>query len=98
MNGEDSSFSRAMRVVVPVVVGLVFLGIWEVFVRIGDVPPFVLPAPSRIWESFILNFGSLMASLWVTLRVTLAAFLLAAVGGIGLAILFSQSRRIEMAL
>jgi NitT/TauT family transport system permease protein len=98
MNDEDSSFSRAMRVIVPVLVGIVFLGIWEAFVRIDDVPPFVLPAPSRIWESFVLNFASLMASLWVTLRVTLAAFLLAAVGGIGLAILFSQSRRIEMAL
>lgn len=89
---------RAQRILVPVAVGVVFLGFWETLVRLGNVPPFVLPAPSAIWASLVLNFGSLMASLWVTLRVTLAAFLLAIVGGIGLAILFSQSRRIEMAL
>ncbi len=98
MNGEDKGLPRAMRVVVPVLVGIVFLGMWEAFVRLGNVPPFVLPAPSVIWTSLVLNFDSLMGSLWVTLRVTLAAFLLAIVGGIGLAILFSQSRRIEMAL
>lgn len=98
MNGEDKALPRAMRVVVPVLVGVVFIAIWEALVRLGNVPPFVLPAPSAIWTSLVLNFGSLMASLWVTLRVTLAAFLLAIVGGIGLAILFSQSRRIEMAL
>jgi len=98
MNGGDSAISRLARIVVPVAVGIVFLGIWEVSVRLGGVPLFVLPPPSAVGASLVANFGSLMGSLWVTLRVTLMAFLLAAAGGIGLAILFSQSRRIEMAL
>ena len=74
-----------MRLLVPLIVGLVFLGFWELLVRASDIPPFVLPAPSVIAESLAQNFGSLMTSLWATLRVTLAAFLLAVVGGIGLA-------------
>ncbi|PKQ06225.1 MAG: ABC transporter permease [Alphaproteobacteria bacterium HGW-Alphaproteobacteria-11] len=98
MNGEDSVLSRFTRIAVPAAAGVVFLGIWEASVRLGDVPLFVLPPPSAIGASLVANFGSLMGSLWVTLRVTLMAFVLAAVGGIGLAILFSQSRRIEMAL
>ncbi|MBX3493144.1 MAG: ABC transporter permease [Parvibaculum sp.] len=98
MNSEDSAMSRFTRIVVPAAIGVVFLGIWEASVRLGDVPLFVLPPPSAIGASLVANFGSLMGSLWVTLRVTLMAFVLAAVGGIGLAILFSQSRRIEMAL
>ncbi|MCF8470766.1 MAG: ABC transporter permease [Parvibaculum sp.] len=98
MTGDDTVFARMARIVVPVAVGLAFLGGWEVLVRINDIPSFVLPAPSVIAESLGANFGSLMASLWVTLRVTLAAFILAVVGGVGLAILFSQSRHIEMAL
>ncbi|WP_339832203.1 ABC transporter permease [uncultured Parvibaculum sp.] len=98
MNGGETALAHAMRVVVPVLVGVAFLAVWEAIVHFGEVRPFVLPAPSAIWASLTLNFGSLMASLWVTLRVTLMAFLLAAAGGIGLAILFSQSRRIEMAL
>ncbi len=96
MNREPSS--RSMRLLVPLIVGLAFLGFWELLVRASDIPPFVLPAPSVIAESLVQNFGSLMISLWATLRVTLAAFLLAVVGGIGLAILFSQSRLVETAL
>jgi NitT/TauT family transport system permease protein len=39
-----------------------------------------------------------MASLWTTLRITLLAFLLAVITGVALAIAFSQSRIVEMAL
>jgi NitT/TauT family transport system permease protein len=42
--------------------------------------------------------GSLMHSLWITLEVTISAFLLAAIGGGALAVLFSRSRWIELSL
>lgn len=90
--------SRLLRFLVPTLVGIGFLVLWEVLVRVNDVPSFVLPAPSAIWASFIANFASLMGSLWVTLWITILAFILAAIGGVGLAILFSQSRLVEMAL
>jgi NitT/TauT family transport system permease protein len=67
-------------------------------VRHFIVPVFGLPAPSAIWTALVENFASLMASLWTTLRVTLEAFALAVLGGVALAILFSQSRAIENAL
>jgi len=87
---------RAVRILLPVTMGVLMLAGWEALVRLNDVPSFVLPAPSVIWASFIENFASLMASLWVTLSITLIAFALAILGGVGLAILFSQSRTIEM--
>ncbi|GMV61089.1 MAG: nitrate ABC transporter permease [Parvibaculum sp.] len=90
--------SRFARILVPLLVGLVFLALWEGLVRASGVKPFVLPAPTVIADSLVQNFASLMASLWVTFRVTLAAFLLAVVGGVGLAIVFSQNRLIETAL
>src|SRR3546814_800537 len=90
--------SRLLRFLVPTLVGIGFLVLWEVLVRVNGVPSFVLPAPSAIWASFIVNFASLMGSLWVTLWITILAFVLAVIGGIGLAILFSQSRLVEMAL
>lgn len=89
--------SRLLRFFIPVLVGIAFIVIWELVVRANGIAEFVLPAPSRIALSLYENFGSLMASLWVTLSITLLAFFLAVVGGIGLAILFSQSRLIEMA-
>jgi NitT/TauT family transport system permease protein len=90
--------NRALKIIVPIAVGILALALWEFLVRHYDVQPFVLPAPSAIWAAFIENFGSLMESLWTTLRITLAAFALAVIGGVALAILFSQSRVIETAL
>ncbi len=90
--------SRLLRIFIPALVGIGFLLLWEFLVRFYGIAEFVLPAPSGIAVSLVDNFGSLMASLWVTLSITLTAFFLAVVGGVGLAILFSQSRLIEMAL
>ena len=90
--------SSFFRLLIPMLVGIGALLFWEAAVTIGDVPKFVLPAPSVIGAALLENFGSLMSALWVTLRITLLAFALAVVGGVALAILFSQSRLIEMAL
>jgi NitT/TauT family transport system permease protein len=94
---ERRETSAMPRILLPLAVGIVFLALWEALVRANGVPEFVLPAPSRIWTSLIANSGSLMASLWITLRVTALAFLLACIGGVGLAILFSQNRAVELA-
>jgi NitT/TauT family transport system permease protein len=90
--------SAALRLIVPILVGIFVLATWEFAVRHFDVPVFVLPAPSAIWQAFVDNFGSLMFSLWTTLRITWIAFAFAFLGGSLLAIIFSQSRLLEMAL
>jgi NitT/TauT family transport system permease protein len=82
----------------PLALGLLVLGAWEMVVRAYEVPQFVLPGPSAIWNALVSDFTSLMASLWTTLRITLLAFALATVSGIALAILFAQSRVLEMML
>jgi NitT/TauT family transport system permease protein len=90
--------SNALRYLLPALIGIAVLALWESLVRHYDVPVFVLPAPLAIWPAFTANFASLMTSLWTTLQVTWIAFALALVGGLALAILFSQSRTIETAL
>ncbi len=90
--------TRALKYILPLGLGMVVLGLWEFLVRAYEVPLFVLPGPSAIWGALIADFPSLMASLWTTLRITLLAFVLAAVSGVALAVLFSQSRILEMML
>ena len=51
-----------------------------------------------IWRSLIDDFATLAPSLWLTLVITMEAFTLAVVGGVALAVLFSQSRLLELAL
>lgn len=99
MNGLSSALrARLFQIALPLLVGIAACALWEAVVTFNNLPEFVLPAPSRIAASLIDNWTSLIGSLWVTFRVTLAAFLLALVGGAGLAVLFSQSRTVEMAL
>lgn len=89
---------KAARILSPLLVVVVALGLWEVLVRLWQVPAFVLPAPSAIWRALLDDFASLLFSAWVTLRISITAFALAVAGGVSLAVLFSQSRAVEMAL
>ncbi|HWA91836.1 MAG TPA: ABC transporter permease [Rhizomicrobium sp.] len=86
------------RYTVPVALGIAAIALWQWAVSHYDVPVFVLPSPAAIRPAFVENFSSLMESLWVTLRITWLAFGLAVVGGLALAVAFSQSRTAEMAL
>lgn len=82
----------------PALVAVALLGFWEWAVAAFDVSRFVLPAPSAIGRALISDTGSLVASAWVTLRVTVLAFFIALVLGVALAVAFSQSRIVERAL
>jgi NitT/TauT family transport system permease protein len=90
--------SALLKYAVPVALGIALLALWEFLVRHYNVPVYVLPAPSAIWAALVENFASLMQSLWTTLSVTLEAFALVLIGGVAIAVLFSQSRAIETAL
>lgn len=89
---------RFVRVAVPVAVGLVFIALWEWACNAFEVPKFVLPAPSLIVAALADNFTSLMGSLWITFRVTVSAFVVAVASGVAMAIVFTQSRVLELAL
>ena len=90
--------SKMLHTLLPLALGIAVLAAWEYLVRAYEVPRFVLPAPSAIAHSLVADFPSLMASLFTTLKITLAAFVLAVLGGVFLAVIFSQSRIVEMML
>jgi NitT/TauT family transport system permease protein len=86
---------RALRIALPILVLALGLAIWELVVRIDGIPPYVLPAPSLILQTLVADWALLSQSLLVTLITTLEGFLLAVAGGVGLAVLFNQSRLVE---
>ena len=89
---------RLLRIGLPLLLLVLVLLAWDLVVRAFAIPPFVLPGPGLVFNTLIADGGLLGHSLLVTLLTTFEGFLLAAVGGIGLAILFSQSRLIEYSL
>ena len=89
---------RPLRVVMPIVVLALGIAAWQAVVQYKNIPPYVLPAPDLIAQTFATDWELLLRSLLVTVITTLEGFLLAAFGGVFLAILFNQSRFLEYAL
>jgi NitT/TauT family transport system permease protein len=89
---------RALRILLPVFLLVVVIAGWQAIVDLNNIPPYVLPGPDLVFGTLISDGALLWHSLLVTLLTTFEGFLLAAAGGIGLAILFSQSRLVEYSL
>ena len=86
------------RLVAPAVMGVLMLAAWEAVVRGFAIPPYILPGPLLVAETLVDDWGTLLPSLLVTLRITLEALAAAVLVGGVLAILFSLSRWIELSL
>jgi NitT/TauT family transport system permease protein len=89
---------RWTRVASPLLTLAVLLAVWEAVVRFFALPTYVLPAPSLVLTTLIADAGLLWSSLLVTLGITFEAFVLAALGGVALAIAFNLWRPIERSL
>ncbi|MGA7486601.1 MAG: ABC transporter permease [Xanthobacteraceae bacterium] len=97
-NEAPPRHDRALRVLLPIAVLALGVVLWELVVRLGGIPPYVLPSPWRVFSTLVADWAMLWAALLVTLTTTIEGFLLAAGGGIALAVLFNQSRLIEYSL
>ena len=90
--------NRYLPYIAPLFTFAILLILWEFLVIINKIPLYILPAPSDIISSLMLNYLDLFSSAFITLRITLLAFFIASSLAIFLAILFSQSRIVELSI
>jgi len=84
------------RIVPPLFILVVGLAAWEITVRIYQMPVYILPGPIVILQALVRDWATLYPSLVVTLLITLGALTAATVLGVLIAVLFAQSKWIEM--
>jgi len=89
---------RAQQVLWPAAVALVLLALWQGLVVGLEIPPFLVPSPVRVAQVMVADAGLLFGSLYVTMKITLLAFITATVLGVLIAFAFVQSRVVETAL
>ncbi len=89
---------RVQRVVYPVLVAVVLLGLWQGLVTGLKLPPYLVPSPVLMMETLFTDWGALGGALLVTLKITVLSFLVAVAVGVLISFLFVQSRAIETAL
>ena len=93
-----SGLGGALRIAAPALVGVLFLAIWQALVASLEIPVYVLPSPLRVAQALVEDRGLLFGSLLITLKIAVAAFVLAVVLGVLAAFIFVQSRWLELSL
>jgi NitT/TauT family transport system permease protein len=84
------------KILAPLIIGILFLALWEAVVRLNHIPVYILPGPILIGQTLIRDWHTLSGSLWVTLQITFMALAVAVGLGVFLSVLFSQSKWIEL--
>lgn len=87
---------RIGRWVLPVIVIALTIFAWDRICVANNIPHYILPRPGLVAKTLISDAPILFNALLVTLRTTVLALLVAVLGGVGLAVLFTQSKFIEM--
>ncbi|WP_066381139.1 ABC transporter permease [Anabaena sp. CA = ATCC 33047] len=86
------------EVFAPLLVGILAIFLWDVFVRVTQLPPYILPSPLLVFQTLIADWNQLFPSLLITLQITITALIAAVISGLFTAILFTQSKWIERSL
>lgn len=83
------------RIIPPLMVFVIFVGGWELIVRLLGIAPYILPKPSDILLAAQQNWSNLTHSVWTTVVEALIGFVLSVVLGISFAVLLALSKLIE---
>ena len=93
---EESQFIALLKKILPpIAVFVLFIGGWELIVRILGMPPYILPKPSDIAAAAAENSANLITSVSTTIVEALIGFTISVVLGISLAILLALSKTVE---
>lgn len=86
---------KVVPVVAPLVVGAVFLGVWQLAVSVGNVDPYILPSPQAIGEQVGQARTQILDGMVGTGRNALIGLLIGAVLGVVGAVVSSLAKPLE---
>lgn len=99
---EDAARSRTAplerlgRWLLPIAIMVLAIWLWDRICVWNGIPRYILPRPGEVVGTLLTDWQLLSSSLLVTLKITFLSLILATVGGVGLAVLFAQSKWVEM--
>lgn len=93
---RTARFERIGKWVLPLAIMALALFFWDRICVWNGIPKYILPRPGIVLQTLYADAGLLFSSLLVTLKITVLGLLLAVTGGVGLAVLFAQSKWVEM--
>lgn len=88
---------RAGNVAIPLGTAVTLLLIWQLGVRLFEVPTYIAPAPTDVLAVFVNEFSLLLRNFWPTLIESLSGFVVGNLAAILIAVAFVHSRTVERA-
>ena len=88
----------SIDVIAPIILGVLVLLLWEISVRVMNIPPYLLPGPILVFQTMIQQWNQLFTSLLITIKITVVALAVAIVSGVLISMLFAQNKLIERSL
>jgi NitT/TauT family transport system permease protein len=95
---HQKKITKIARWTLPSLVLVVLIGGWQAYVTIAEVPHYILPSPLLIGQTMIADWSVLWPALLMTGRLTLLALVFAVIGGLVIAVAFTQSKWAELAM
>jgi NitT/TauT family transport system permease protein len=93
---QAERLERIGRWVLPILIMVFAIWLWDRVCVWNEIPKYILPRPGEVLATLLADREMLFGSLLFTLRITFLSLLLAVIGGVGLAVLFTQSKWVEM--
>lgn len=95
---RNRQMTRIARWTLPSLVLVLLIGGWQAYVTIAEVPHYILPSPLLIGQTMIADWAILWPAMLMTGRLTLLALVFAVIGGLAIAVAFTQSKWVELAM
>ncbi len=95
--GSARSRSFLKRYGPAILIMIAGIGLWQLIIRLGHVPQYLIPAPSEVAADMKSDWPVLEPALLVTLREILLGFVISAAAGVGLAVLLHLSTTLRRA-
>ena len=92
---NDTGYATARRYMLAISAHLALLAAWYLFVKLGNVPRFVMPSPDATLDALLQPNYSWWTNIAVTGTEIFAGYFLALAIGVALALLFSWSKPLE---
>ncbi len=89
--------ARTERLLLPLIVACILIGLWQWWVMAYDIPQFLVPSPLVVAQTLAKDWSLLGAALLVTLKVTFLSLICSVLLGVAIAFAFVQSKWIESA-
>ena len=102
LDEEEAARARRARVnriakwTLPSLVMVLTILAWHLYVTINEIPHYSLPGPLLVAQSIVNDWQLLWPAMLTTTRLTVLALLFAIIGGVALAVAFTQSKWAEM--